>query len=545
MIYLPLISSLLVAVTAAGPSATILNGTYKGYHLPSHKQDVFLGLPYTQPSVGSLRFQGPQSLNTSWAYSDVCMQYVADPGYLMSEDCLSLNIIRPSNIPGSKKLPVAVWIHGGGLYSGSSRQINLTNFVSEGTASGNSFIAFSINYRLNAFGFLWGSDELAAHGSANNGLRDQRLALEWIQENICFFGGDASKVTTFGQSSGGLSVGKQLIAYGGRDDRLFGAAIMQSGSMAEKWPYNIKDPEAYTNELYMNLTTTTGCADSVSALECLRALPTESLSAALNISSTPVFFGTGLGPWLTQVDGDFLLDGPTELLDKQHFVPVPIMHTTTTDEATAFSYVNSVDTDADFQDFIAAGGPDWATISVIEALYPKDLGLPAGWTPTAKEEATYGAQWKRAVAFHTDVVETSSRRRTVDAWGAVNGTAYSGIINILVPNDAARLGSHHSVELDYVFNNVNRQNQALQNMEKLMSPVWASFVVHLDPNFHQLHGVPFWPAWNASDLDDTVEYVFVFNTNSSLDSRCYIEVDGYRLEQTRYINSIMQSQMYY
>lgn len=122
---------------------------------------------------------------------------------------------------------------------------------------------------------------------------------------------------------------------------------------------------------------------------------------------------------------------------------------------------------------------------MIKALYPKDLGLPAGWTPTVKEEATYGAQWKRAVAFHTDVIETSSRRRTVDAWGAANGTACSAIINILTPDDAARLGSHHSVELDYVFNNVNHQNQALQNMAKLMSRVWASFVMHLDPNFHQ------------------------------------------------------------
>lgn len=126
--------------------------------------------------------------------------------------------------------------------------------------------------------------------------------------------------------------------------------------MTEKWPYDIKDPEVYTKELYMNLTITTGCADNASALECLRALPTESLSAALNISSTPVFSGTGLGPWLTQVDGDFLLDGPTEPLDKQHFVPVPIMYTTTTDEATAFSFVNSVDTDADFRDLSQLAG---------------------------------------------------------------------------------------------------------------------------------------------------------------------------------------------
>ncbi|KAL4989762.1 hypothetical protein BDW68DRAFT_175714 [Aspergillus falconensis] len=112
-----------------------------------------------------------------------------------------------------------------------------------------------------------------------------------------------------------------------------------------------------TRDLYMVLTTTTGCAESASALECLRALPIESLSAALNISNTPVFSGTGLVPWLTQVDGEFLLDGPTESLDKQHFVPVSIMNTTGTDEPTAFGFVNSVDTNSDFRNYIAAGGP--------------------------------------------------------------------------------------------------------------------------------------------------------------------------------------------
>lgn len=125
---------------SAGPTVTVLNGTYEGYHLPSYKQDVFLGMPYAQPPVGNLRFRTPQSLNSSWEgsraaveYSDVCMQYVVSPLHMnifhlgchallikiqtlpshsMSEDCLSLNVMRPSNYNGSEKLPVAVWIHG-------------------------------------------------------------------------------------------------------------------------------------------------------------------------------------------------------------------------------------------------------------------------------------------------------------------------------------------------------------------------------------------------------------------------------------------------
>ncbi|KAJ1563703.1 hypothetical protein HK405_001090, partial [Cladochytrium tenue] len=220
-----------VLAQRGAPTVTVLNGTYEGYHLPDRNQDVFLGIPYAQPPVGSLRFREPQSLNFTW------------------EDTKAATA--------------------GGLYSGGSANPsnNLTNFVYQSTLAGKPVLGVSLNYRLTAFGFLWGSKELTAKGSANNGLRDQRLALRWIQENIAYFGGDPSKVTIWGESSGALSVGKQLIAYGGRDDGLFRGAIMQSGGIVEKWPYNIANATAYTEDLYLNLTTTTGCIDEESPLE--------------------------------------------------------------------------------------------------------------------------------------------------------------------------------------------------------------------------------------------------------------------------------------
>jgi hypothetical protein len=162
------------------------------------------------------------------------------------------------------------------------------------------------------------------------------------------------------------------------------------------------------------------------------------------------------------------------------------MYTTTTDEAAVFNFVDSVATDADVRAFIAAGGADSATIVEIEKLYPKDLGLPTAWAPTEKETAARGTQWKQSIAFHTNVVETCSHCRTVDAWKAAGGTAHAARNSILAPDSAPRLGSHHSVELDYVFSNVDAGgNRALQNLAKLMSLVWASFVVHLDPNMHR------------------------------------------------------------
>lgn len=94
------------------------------------------------------------------------------------------------------------------------------------TSSGKPFIAVSFNYRLSAWGFL-SSQEVVDSGNTNIGLRDQRLALQWVQENIAAFGGDPAKVTIWGESAGGMSVGYHLTAYGGRDDGLFRGAIMQ------------------------------------------------------------------------------------------------------------------------------------------------------------------------------------------------------------------------------------------------------------------------------------------------------------------------------
>jgi len=101
------------------PTVTVSNGTYVGRYLPEYNQDLFLGMPYAQPPIGDLRFTVPQSLNTSWygtksaeEYSDECVGYGSDQwNYNTSEDCLYINVIRPSGYEG-QKLPVAFWIHG-------------------------------------------------------------------------------------------------------------------------------------------------------------------------------------------------------------------------------------------------------------------------------------------------------------------------------------------------------------------------------------------------------------------------------------------------
>lgn len=100
--------------------------------------------------------------------------------------------------------------------------------MQQAALAGNPIIAVSINYRLAEWGFLYGQ-AIQDSGNTVNGFRDQRLALQWVQENIQAFGGDPNRVTIQGESSGGTSVGAQLLAYGGRDDGLFAGAIAESG----------------------------------------------------------------------------------------------------------------------------------------------------------------------------------------------------------------------------------------------------------------------------------------------------------------------------
>jgi acetylcholinesterase len=121
-----------------------------------------------------------------------CYGYGSDNwNYGVSEDCLYINVIRPAGCSESDKLPVVFWLHGGGLYMGSGidQRYNQSFTIQNSVAIGKPVIGVSINYRLSAWGFLSGSEELRATGDLNLGLKDQRLALQWVQENIGAFGG--------------------------------------------------------------------------------------------------------------------------------------------------------------------------------------------------------------------------------------------------------------------------------------------------------------------------------------------------------------------
>jgi len=199
--------------------------------------NVYLGIPYAKAPSGSLRFKAPvpqpkwEGVFNAYEFGAVCPQ-VYDPIELDDphenvdvEDCLTINIWAPP-ADGEKKA-VMVFIHGGGFVEGASKS---RLYDGDAIARNGDVVFVSLNYRLGLLGFLdfsvIGGSEYA--DSANNGLRDQLLALQWIQDNIAAFGGDPDNVTVFGESAGGASVTALL----GIDNpqTYFKRAIVMSGS---------------------------------------------------------------------------------------------------------------------------------------------------------------------------------------------------------------------------------------------------------------------------------------------------------------------------
>lgn len=195
---------------------------------------MFKNIPYAAPPLGALRWRPPQpapgwtGIRDASSFGEACMQPLIDgltnelvPG---SEDCLTLNVFAPKN---ARNLPVMVWIHGGGLLTGSASEpyYEPVGLVAEGV------VVVSFDYRLGRLGFFAPKDlvdEARKTGEpfGNYGIMDQIQALKWVRDNIAGFGGDPGNVTIFGQSAGGRSVTWLMTSPAA--EGLFHKAIAQS-----------------------------------------------------------------------------------------------------------------------------------------------------------------------------------------------------------------------------------------------------------------------------------------------------------------------------
>lgn len=180
------------------------------------------------------------------------------------EDCLFINVYAPTDASTDSPLPVYFYISGGGFNALSDANLNGTSLIQ---ASDHSIVVVTFNYRVGLFGFLASAEvEADSTASVNNGLYDQRKALEWVQKYIHHFGGDPSHVTIGGASAGAASVFYHLTAYEGRNDSLFSAAAAESQSFATMLTI---DESQYQYDYIINAT---NCSSETDTLSCLRSV---------------------------------------------------------------------------------------------------------------------------------------------------------------------------------------------------------------------------------------------------------------------------------
>ncbi|KAI1810587.1 alpha/beta-hydrolase [Poronia punctata] len=548
----------LATASDSGPLAQVRNGTYEGIYLPTFHQEIYLGIPYAQTTGGANRFRPPQGLliHEKWDgvrpakdYGPSCPD--ADTPGPMGEDCLSINIVRPARntytdteTGKEKKLPVMVWIHGGSYQVGSSSlpNYNLTFIVQRSVDIGLPVVATSINYRKGGWGNLY-SREVQGSGNTNLSLRDMRKALAWIQENIDAFGGDASSVTIWGESSGSFAVGQLLMSYGGRTDGLFHRSIQESGSAATAW-YNGSD---WYQPIYDKIVQQVNCTEAIDTLECLRTVDYEDLYPFLNYTAIE---GPG---WYPTVDGDIIPAYPTTLLHTGRFAQIPHIYGTNSDEGTDNApTTRPINTDEDLYKYLlhesGFGFPESVVKHIME-IYPDDpeQGIPLNSGKERFAEMGGGLQYKRVAAIVGDVFYHAPRlddaryyskgartfvyrfnTRPLDGYGNTDSGG-SGNNNASVMLAPAYKGVAHFSEVGFVFANPMAVGswEGYRALSREMSERWIRFANTGDPNVEGL--LPRWPRYDEGECG--LNMVLQTEMQGGLS----VEEDTYRLEGREFL----------
>lgn len=290
------------------------------------------------------------------------------------------------------------------MYDGESL---LTNAIDQDQP----YVFVAVNYRVAGFGFMPGA-EILADGSANVGLLDQRMGLEWVADNIAAFGGDPTRVTIWGESAGAISVFDQMALYGGdivyNGKPLFRGAIMDSGSLAPA--ENIDSAKA--QKIYDKVVLTGGCSTSADTLACLRGLDYDTFLNAVNSVPGILGYNNVALSYLPRPDGVVLPQSPNVLASTGQYAAVPMIIGDQEDEGTLFAlFTPNVTTDAELVEYFSDIFFQQATDAQIQGLldtYPQDAASGSPFNTLLLNELY--PQFKRIAAILGDVVFTLTRR---------------------------------------------------------------------------------------------------------------------------------------
>ena len=527
------LSSLSLSYAAEPPRVNITNGTVVGS--TSGSVDTFLGIPFAQPPVGSLRFRPPLAVNTSFGVLNAtetpraCTQLrtnldpkiisqvpptdiapylsIADPPTVVGEDCLTLNVQRPSSAAAAagSKLPVLFWFYGGSFNTGSTQANDFAALVEASDALGHPILVVQANYRVSAFGFLGGAQVRAEGvGAANVGLRDQRLALQWAADNIAAFGGDPDRVTIWGESAGAVSVLYHMLIEGGdntyKGKPLFRGAIMNSGSSI---PVEAVDGAA-AQAVFDAVAEAGGCSaqDALDSLECLRELPYEDLVDATDAAPSLLTYD-GLAfsfPPRPDPSDPFVRESPEKAIRAGRIARVPIITGNQADEGTFFGLALYNGTTAEtlinrHLGSFYAGGPPRRVLEGLVATYSTDPaeGAPFG---TGDANQLYPG-FKRNAAVVGDAVFVMQRRHQLEHTADL-APAWSFLANY--DHTAGTLGTGHGTDL------VMLATGAPAVPYEHVLRYYVSFVNFLDPNQmmemaggSQAAPLTRWPRWTPQD----------------------------------------------
>ncbi len=446
---------------------------------------VFKGIPYARAPVGALRWQPPQpperwrGTREATTFGPRCMQSdrLGDIDPLnprMSEDCLYLNVWTPARSE-RERLPVMVWIHGGGFTAGAGSE----PWYSGANLARHGVVAVTINYRLDVFGFLAhpGLRAPGCEGSGNFGLMDQIAALEWVQRNIARFGGDPEAVTVFGESAGSVSVSVLMIYPAAKG--LFARVIGQSGSMVipETSPFAFlpaaeaeADGEAFVKSL------------GVSSVDELRAVPAGRVLEASLASNVP------FGRFLPVIDGCVIPD-PVETFARGGQQDVPAIIGWTADEGTLFNLQRRFsEQPPDFTAEIQAqfGAHAGAILQAYPAGSPQEA--QASSDALLGDELVAYPAWKWA-----ELHARTARSPTYRYLFALRPPAPQ-----VSRTPLAAPGVFHSADIVYALDNLQVRDWPWRDEDRRLSHImvsyWINFAKTGDPNGP---GLPKWPAYEA------------------------------------------------
>jgi para-nitrobenzyl esterase len=500
--------------STADCKATVTQGPLGGKIVESTCE--YLGIPYAQPPTDNLRFMPPEpagAFKTSpldaTAYGASCPQTssllsagIGTP----SEDCLFVNVFTPQNAPAAP-LPVMVFIYGGGFNSGSSSLYNGVPLSEKGPA-----VVVTLNYRLGALGFLALPELDAQRGgkpSGSDGIRDQQLALQWVQDNISVFHGDPNNVTVFGESAGSLSTCIHLVSPGSQG--LAKRYIMESVACVGNGEAIDSQQQAYTvGEAFASslcgADAGVATGDAEDLLACLRAQPTgnilmwEPAAGSIPESPTTQLLGTILGPPFTPTvegQGGVLPDTPANLIAQGSFnTSAEIIAGTNLNEFGLFTDIASLTGEAPQIEISTAAGLEQGLTTAFGA---NDSAVEQQYQPITDANAQ-----QVLINIVTDYAFRCPMRQLgqmVQAKGLSNFYLYSYEVG----------KAWHSFELEPLFDEtalaVLGDTSPSAAFTQTMLGYWTQFATSGNPNGAGDGGAPNWPTNVFTGSDQYLQFL--------------------------------------